>query len=230
MAEADIKSAYSARYTKQDTRHRYPVEFVVRAFLGTYPSLKLDASRYVGTHVLDLGCGDGRNMPLLHNLGFEIHGVEIHQDIIRATDSAMKALGIDADLKVGTNARIPFDADFFSALLACHACYYVEEGTTFKDNLREMHRVMKKDALFVASLPMRDTYVLKDAEVLGQGHFRIKNDPYGLRAGTIFRAFENESEIESELAPYFSGFKSGFCDDFYWGIRQKVWIVVSNRK
>jgi SAM-dependent methyltransferase len=229
MSEADIKTAYSARYTKQQIKHRYPHEFVVRAFLGTYPSLKLDASRFAGTHVLDLGCGDGRNMPLLHNLGFHIHGVEIHQDIVKSTGEAMKALGIETDLRVGTNARIPFDGDFFSSVLACHACYYVEEGTSFADNLREIHRVMKKDGVFVASLPMRDTYILKDAETLGKGHFRIKNDPYGLRAGTIFRAFESESDIESELAPLFSGFKIGFCDDFFWGIRQKVWIVVCNR-
>jgi SAM-dependent methyltransferase len=224
-----MKTLYSARYTKQEVRHRYPVEFVVRAFLGTYPDLKLDPSRYLGTRILDLGFGDGRNMPLLHNLGFEVHGVEIHGEIVRATHEAMQALGIDADLRVGSNARIPFASDFFATVLACHACYYVEDGTTFTDNLREIHRVMMKGGLFVASLPMRDSYIMKDAEPLRDGHFRIRHDPYGLRAGTIFRAFESESEIEHELAPLFSGFKIGFCDDFYWGIRQKVWIVVCNR-
>jgi SAM-dependent methyltransferase len=226
MSDANIKTRYSARYTSQELRHRYPVEFVVRAFLGTYPNLKLDPSGYQGTNVLDLGFGDGRNMPLLHNLGFKIHGVEIHPDIIRSTSEAMEALGIDADLKVGSNRMTPYPSDFFRTVLACHACYYVEEGTTFKDNVAEIHRVMQPGGLFVASVPMRDTYILADAEPLADGHFRIRHDPYGLRTGTIFRAFENEREIEHELAPRLSEIKIEFCDDLFWGIRQKVWTIV----
>jgi SAM-dependent methyltransferase len=229
VTDADIKARYAVRYASQDVRHRYPVEFVVRAFLGTYPRLKLDASRFQGTDVLDLGFGDGRNMPLLRNLGFKIHGVEIHPEIVRSTSEAMDTLGIDADLRVGSNNKIPFPSDFFSAVLACHACYYVEEGNTFKDNLAEIHRVMQRDGLFVLSLPMRDTYILADAEPLGNGHFRIQRDPYGLRTGTIFRAFESEDEIGRELAPLFGDLKIGFCDDFYWGVRQKVWIVVCGK-
>ncbi len=89
---------------------------------------------------------------------------------------------------------------------------------------------MKKDGLFVCSLPMHDTYLLDGAETADKGHWRIKYDPYGLRAGTIFRAFESEAEIAEELGPLFAEVKIGFCDDHYWGIRQKVWIVVCRKR
>jgi len=228
---ADIKTLYSERYAKQTVEHVYPVEFVVRAFLGSYPDLKLNRGDYAGRSVLDLGFGDGRNMPLLRNLGFNIHGVEIHEEIVKVALDRIAPLGIKADLKVGSNLKIPFEVEFFDYVLACHSCYYIEEGTTFKDNLREIHRVMKKDGLFICSLPMRDTYVLKGAEPspAGKGHWKIKHDPYGLRAGTVFRAFETENEVSEELGPFFGEARIGFCDDFYWGIRQKVWIVVCKK-
>lgn len=230
MADTDIKTRYAERYAKQDNKHLYPVEFVVRAFLGTYPELTLDRSTFSGSNILDLGFGDGRNMPLLHNLGFRIHGVEIDEEIARVTQARITGLGIQAVLKTGSNTRIPFESDFFHYVLACHSCYYVEDGTTYKDNLHEIHRVTKKNGVLVCSLPMRDTYLLEGAEKVGKGQWRIRHDPYGLRVGTLFRAFENQAEIESELRPLFDDFKIGFCDDLYWGIRQKVWIVVCTKQ
>src|SRR3954470_3801955 len=107
-----IETRYSEHYSKQNLQQLYAVEFVVRAFLGTYPQLKMDRSRYAGSNVLDLGFGDGRNMPLFHNLGFHIYGVEIHEDIKHSVQQRLASLGIDTDLRVGANARIPFDKDF----------------------------------------------------------------------------------------------------------------------
>ena len=79
-------------YRERDPAHVYPVEFVVRAFLGNYPRHKRDKSGLSGANrVLDLGFGDGRNMPLLHNLGMRVFGVEISQDICDLTQARMQA-------------------------------------------------------------------------------------------------------------------------------------------
>lgn len=226
----DIASLYSERYKRQSTAHLYPVEFVVRAFLGTYPRLTMDRGGYRGSRILDLGYGDGRNMPLLQNLGFKIFGVEIHENISRSTQDHLRTLGVEATLAVGTNSSIPFLDGFFHYALACHAFYYVREGERFVDNLREIHRVMAPGGKFILSLPMTDGYLLQGAESLDDGHVRIVQDPCGLRAGTVFRVFANPGEIEQAFEPWFRDFQIGFTDDEYWGLRQRMWIVVCTQR
>lgn len=231
MKNTEISDGYSQYYRERNLPNVYPVEFVVRSFLGQYPHLNLDKTKFAGSRILDLGYGDGRNMLLLHNLKFEIYGVEISEKINRLADVRLQKLGISATLKVGRNTFIPFDGRFFQYILSCHSCYYVEEGTNFDDNLREIHRVLAPNGIFICSLPMHDTYIILDkAEELSGGHYRIKNDPYGLRNGTIFRAFKNQSEIVETLGKYFYEFSVGFCDDDFYGIHQKVWIVVCKKR
>ncbi|MBU2623846.1 MAG: class I SAM-dependent methyltransferase [Proteobacteria bacterium] len=184
---------------------------------------------YNGKRILDLGYGDGRNMPLLSNLGMKIHGVEISKDINWHVQERLAILGIQAELKTGTNAHIPYNESFFQYVLACHSCYYVEPGSTFSDNLAEIARVLETSGFFIASLPMSDTYILNGARPLPDGHYEITNDPYGLRNGTVFRVFDSEEEIQETLAPFFNDFCIGYCDDMFWGIHQKVWTVVCRR-
>ena len=217
---------YPQKYTADNARSVYPVEFVVRAFLGTYPGLRMPKDRYEGKRILDLGYGDGRNMPLLNELGMKIHGVEISDDINAHVKRRLSALGIQAVLKVGANAKIPYEDNAFQYVLACHSCYYVKPGDTFHRNLAEIARVLEPGGFFIASLPMSGTYILNGAKRLPDGHYEITNDPYGLRNGSVFRVFDSEKEIRETLGSFFHDFSIGYCDDMFWGIHQKIWTVV----
>ncbi len=221
---------YVSRYSSDKRVAIYPVEFVVRVFLGTYPDLHMPKDEYNGKRILDLGYGDGRNMPLLSNLGMKIHGVEISEDINRYVQERLAILGIQAELKVGTNAHIPYDNGNFQYVLACHSCYYVEPGDTFSDNLAEIARVLEPGGFFILSLPMPGSYILKDAKPLPDGHYEITKDPYGLRNGTVFCVFDSEQEIQKVFSLFFANFSIGYCNDMFWGIHQKVWTVVCRKK
>lgn len=224
-----LSDAYSVFYQARNPIHVYPVEFVVRAFLGNYPRHQTNPSNYPGQRVLDLGFGDGRNMPLLNNLGMRVFGVEISQNICDLTQGRMKQLGVEIETRVGRNNGIPFDDGFFDTVLACHACYYVDAGSLFDDNVREIARVLKPGGRFIFSAPMTSSYIMKGAEDLGDTHMRITNDPYGVRNGAILKKFDRELDIVTVLSPIFEDFSIGSSQNDFWGIDEHVWIVVCKK-
>ncbi len=226
----EIVEHYDAFYRERDPLHVYPVEFVVRAFLGNYPRLKRGAGNLSGSKVLDIGFGDGRNFPLLANIGLEIHGTEISQSICDLAASRMARLGIRATLAVGRNNSLPYEDNFFDEVLACHACYYVDPGTRFADNVAEIARVTKPGGRFVFSAPIGTSYILKDAIDHGGGHMEIARDPYGVRNGYVLKKFDTAEEIEAELSPAFERFAIGSCRNDFWGIEEHVWIVSCHKQ
>jgi SAM-dependent methyltransferase len=225
----EIQAKYDAFYRARDAAHVYPVEFVVRAFLGSYPRLKAEPTLYPGRKVLDLGFGDGRNMPLLCDLGMEVHGVEIAEEICRRAVARLAALGYAVEARVGRNHQIPYDDAFFDHIVACHACYYVDPDTTFADNVKEIARVLKPGGRFVFSAPMAKSYILNGATPLDDGHMRIANDPYGMRKGYVMRKFDSAAEMEAAIAPFFVDARVGTARNDWWGIDEQVWIAVCTR-
>jgi SAM-dependent methyltransferase len=223
-----VKS-YTEFYRDRNPSQVYPVEFVVRSLLGSYPRLNLDKSAFLGKRILDLGFGDGRNMPLLHNLGMHVFGVEISQEICDLTQARMQALGVNVVLRVGRNRNIPYDDAFFDTVLACHSCYYIDAGSSFPDNLREIARVLRPGGSFIFSAPMGTSYILRGARDHGDAHMEIANDPYGVRNGIILKKFDRDAEIRKALSPTFTDFAIGSCRNDFWGIEEHVWIVVCHK-
>jgi SAM-dependent methyltransferase len=225
----ELADSYSAFYQARDPHDVYAVEFVVRAFLGRYPRLATAVGEYDGARVLDLGFGDGRNMPLLSHLGMQVHGVEVSEEICAGTALRLGRLGVPVDLRVGRNSALPYADCFFQHVLACHSCYYVDRGTRFEDNLREIARVMAPHGRFVFSVPIGTSYIMKGARDLGEGHMEITNDPYGLRNGAVLKKFDDEASIALALEPWFGDLSIGTCRNDFWGIEEHVWIGVGRR-
>ena len=221
----NINSSYEDFYATRASLNVYPTEFVVRTFLANYPGLTFTKPQQ-GNRVLDVAFGDGRNTTFLCDQGFEVAGIEITQGIVDQTSERLKKLGQSADLRVGRNSNMPFEDDYFDYVLACHCCYYCDEGEVFSDNLLEYARVMKKGAWLVASVASRNSYIFNNAVAQEDGSLRINADPYGNRNGYRLHAFSEKSEIESYFAPFFCNFSFGFADNDYFSVQERVfWIV-----
>jgi SAM-dependent methyltransferase len=226
----NVRKTYSEFHRSKYGGHIYPTEWVIRTLLGKYRNLNLDKSKYKDANILDLGFGDCRNMPLLSNCEFKIHGIEISDDIISLGRSRLSFLNIAAELRKGTNVDIPFEDEYFDYVLACHSCYYVDEGHSFNENLVEISRTLKSGGIFIASLPAPDNFILQDCIRLPDGHVKITNDIFNLRNGYIFRTFEDESEIHEVFGIHLNNIVVCKCLDNFWGLQINFFIIVGEKK
>jgi ubiquinone/menaquinone biosynthesis C-methylase UbiE len=227
--EAQINSNYQQYYADRVAKQVYPTEFVVRTFLAKYPKLHFTPPT-AGQRVLDVAFGDGRNSVFLCDRGFEVSGIEITQSIVDQTTERLKSLGYSADLRVGRNNSIPFENDHFQAILACHCCYYCDEGDSFLDNLTEYARVLAPDGYLIASVADKSSYIFANAQPLPDGSFRIAHDPYNNRVGYRLHAFASTEEIEEYAGSIFTDFSFGSASNDYYGVHEKVfWMVCRKR-
>ncbi len=233
----NVKKTYTHFHNIKHSNHNYPTEWVIRTILGSYPKLVIDKSSYNGGNVLDLGFGDGRNIQLLFNCGLNIFGVEITQQICDSVGEMLRTKNISADLKVGSNNKIPFPDNFFDYILASSSCYYVDGHTSFSDNLFEINRVLKPNGYLIANFPLfsdikeiEESFILKDCHFTSDGHVLITNDIYGIRNGYKFKAFKNEAELMEEFQPFFEEICTSRLFENYFGVQINALISVAKKK
>jgi SAM-dependent methyltransferase len=227
--EYDAKKEWTKAFLSQESM-AYPSEYVIRIFKGTYPRLNLDKKTFLGKKICDVGCGDGRNIPLLKQCGFETYGVEITDEIVKSVKNNLNRVGMDADVRTGVNDRLPFPDEYFDYLLSWNACYYMGNGRDFGKHVKEFARVLKKDGVLVLSIPKSTAFIYKGSELLAPGYQTIKNDPFGVRNGEILRMFSNESEIEKEFGAYFKDFVHGSIEDDCFGLEYHWFLTICKKK
>lgn len=173
--------------------------------------------------------GDGRNTAFLCDQGYEVSGVEITQGIVDQTQARLMDLGLKARLAVGRNSALPFQAEEFDYILACHCIYYCDDGETLLDNLNEYSRVLKKGGYLVASVANRKSFIFNESEEQSDGSMLIKKDHYQNRVGYRLRPFSSTEDIEKFFSPTFKNFSFGESDNNYFGIAEKLFWVVCQK-
>ena len=225
----DISTMYTNFYSKRRHLNVYPNELVVRTLLSNYPNLNLKKPK-PGDSILDVAFGDGRNTVLLCDLFLDVYGIEITKEIVSQTSQRLAQRGYKPNLDVGRNSNMPYENEKFDYMLACHCCYYCDEGETLLDNLAEYCRVLKKGAFLIASVADIESYIFNDAEKLDDGTMIIKNDPYGVRNGYRLKGFASSNEIEEYFSKYFTNFSFARADNNYYGVEEKLFWLVCEKK
>jgi len=106
-------------------------------------------------HVLDAGCGDGRNLHYLLRAGFDCFGIDgdarsIDQVRRRA---AQLAPGLPASqFVVGDLAALPWDAASMDAVICSAVLHFSKDAEHFRQMLTELWGVLAAGGLFFARL------------------------------------------------------------------------------
>jgi len=225
----NAKNEWTKAYLAEESM-AYPSEYVIRIFKGSYPKLNFDKNSFKNKKICDLGCGDGRNLLLLSQCGFDVYGMEISEDIVKTVRSNMDYLNINAEIKCGTNDNIPWKNDLFDYLLSWNSCYYVGENGDFDVYVEEFARCLKTDGYLVLSIPKKTCFIYHDSEQLNDGYQIIRNDPFNLRNGEVLRMFENEDEIKNVFSKYFKNFIFGSIQDDCFGFDYHWHLVICQKK
>lgn len=229
MKDSSIEANYANFYSRNKYLKVYPTEFVVRILKSKYPSLNYKVPS-AGDSILEIGFGDGRNTVLLCDLSLEVCGIEISAEIAGIARERMQKLGYTPELKIGRNSGIPYGSNRFDYILACHSCYYCDEGETIIDNIKEYARVLKPGGFMIASVPDAQSYIFDKSCRHADGTSRIVSDPYNNRVGYRLHGFETKSEIEELFSPLFTDFSFGYAHNNYFGIDEKVFWVVCKKQ
>lgn len=228
MSHSDSWNKFYSKRIKYDKV--YPTEWVIRVLAGAnYPSMKLDKQKFIGANILDLSCGDGRNLNLLQDLGFSVHATEISQEIITSLQERSTSQGWNAEFRSGLNIDLPYDDDFFDYILSCWSFYYMPDGASFSDILHEISRVLKKDGYFIAGIPDRENYALIESERQKDGSVIIKNDPFGLRNDVRWMVAGSADEVRNLLSPLFYNVCLGHLIDNYFDLNVSGYIFVCQK-
>jgi len=93
--------------------------------------------------ILDLGCGNGRNMPHFKD-NFKLIGIDYSKEMIENAKVFAKKNSINADFLVNDVRRLPFDKDSINYSIAIAVYHHLNPDELGKA-LKELHRILKPE-------------------------------------------------------------------------------------
>ena len=103
--------------------------------------------------ILDVGCGNGRNIVYFLKNGFNVYGIDQHEGAVEEVQLLNKALAPSNpvnNFKVGLAEDLKFDDCFFDLIICSAVLHFARNKDHFDDMLRSIWRVLKPEGfLFV---------------------------------------------------------------------------------
>jgi ubiquinone/menaquinone biosynthesis C-methylase UbiE len=112
-----------------------------------------------GMKILDVGCGNGRNLIYLMQSGYEVYGVDESLTFINNIKFLAKQLAPElpeSNFSVGTLDSLDFDDYSFDVIISSAVLHFASDENQFLRWLNESWRVLKKNGLLFARLASLD--------------------------------------------------------------------------
>lgn len=158
------RDAWDRHYTRKKSEQDYPDENLVR-LLKANP----------GTCALDLGCGSGRHIQLLHDLGFsQIHATDVSETAVEHCRRKYRFAvyhPLEARMLRKNQFELPLSDESLDVVVAWGVLHY-NPAVMRTNMLREISRILRPGGSFLGTLrSSRDTHFtanpdMSDAEIV----------------------------------------------------------------
>ena len=102
--------------------------------------------------MLEIGCGQGRNVIPFLNLEKVVYGIDLDEKNVALCKLIAASLGGDPSFFSKADAcTLPFENDFFDAIINCRVMHFAKNGNDFMRQWKEQFRVLKKGGFLYLS-------------------------------------------------------------------------------
>lgn len=95
-----------------------------------------------GKTILDAGCGEGTELAFCQGKGAKVYGIDTSKEMVRLAKEKVP----DATVSVGDFTHLPFEDNFFDAVITKHAIHIASDVSTV---ISEFTRVLKTNGVLV---------------------------------------------------------------------------------
>lgn len=194
---------WDACWEHEESQPWYPDEQVVR-FLARYVTRRTGFAPAAVRHLageapagLDLGCGKGRHVLLMCELGIRAHGLDVSDVAISFAGSWLKSRGLSADLRTGSMGELPYAGASLDFVLS-HGVFDHALEAVRAQGTAEVERVLKPGGLFFLSV------ISERDSAFGQGR-KVEENTWLVEEGFergIPQAFFDSERIRREFGRF----------------------------
>jgi ubiquinone/menaquinone biosynthesis C-methylase UbiE len=101
--------------------------------------------------ILEIGCGNCRNLVFFYRFGFKCYGIDFSSDMIKQAKVYCKKFFLDIKLKKARAEKLPFPRNSFDYILDIATLHHLDKKEQEK-SVKEMARVLKKGGFALVSV------------------------------------------------------------------------------
>ena len=149
-------------------------------FLPSYPNEEVIKwrKRKLDTNIkkiLIIGCGGGRHVAYFSKEGFEVTAIDLSIRAIQETKLRLENENLKAKLlKVNSGEKLPFQQNYFDAILAFSVLYY-QSLTDFLTSISEITRILTKNGQLFFNLRTLNDWRFKYASKVGDHYILLSH-------------------------------------------------------
>ena len=204
---------------------------MLRALLSDYPFRMVDVEP--GHKVLDLSCGYGRNLQFLQSFGVEVCATEVTEQFVAQLQSVFPSI----EFSVGSCQSLPFEDEELDGVVACNSCYYLDDTSTFSDNLTEIFRVLKPGGFFLGSmvasrhsLIVNQSMCINGTVTISAEYLNRRNSSTVFKLGQRIQTFVNSDDLQTTLSDFAIDIRIGSIEEKLGDTNRHLWYFACTKR